>query len=92
MTKPRTSAAAGWAHGSHSAHVLRILDEIYRGYLDSRWVLDVDQLLGRGREPSTGMALINGQIAGTMTRSVSPNALELRVGPYRRLTDHEEQS
>lgn len=78
-------------HGPDSAHVLQILDEIYRGYQDSRWVLDADELLGRGREPSTGMALINGQIAGTMTRSVSPDALAVRVALYRNLTAHEEQ-
>jgi hypothetical protein len=78
-------------HGPESAHVLQILDEIYRGYQDSRWVLDADELLGRGREPSTGMALINGQIAGTMTRSVSPDALAVRIALYRNLTAHEEQ-
>jgi hypothetical protein len=77
--------------GPDSAHVLQILDEIYRGYQDSRWVLDADELLGRGREPSTGMALINGQIAGTMTRSVSPDALAVLIAPYRNLTAHEEQ-
>lgn len=76
---------------TESAHLLQILDEIYRGYQDSRWVLDADQLLGRGREPATGMALLNGQVAGTMTRSVSANALDVRLAPYRRLTSHEEQ-
>lgn len=78
-------------HGPDSAHLLQILDEIYRGYQDSRWVLDTDQLLGRGREPATGMALVNGQIAGMMTRSASADALEVRIAPCRRLTSHEEQ-
>ena len=36
---------------SKSAHLLQILDEIYRGYQDSRWVLDADGLLGRTGSP-----------------------------------------
>ena len=54
-------------------------------------MLDADGLLGRGREPSTGMALVDGQVVGTMTRSVTPDALEVRVVPYRSLTAHEER-
>ena len=46
-----------------SAHLLQIFDEIYRGYQDSRWVLDADARLARGRETSIGMALLDGQIA-----------------------------
>ncbi len=78
-------------HRPDSAHLLQILDEIYRGYQDSRWMIDADELLGRGREPSTGMALVNGQIVGTMTRSVAPDALEVRVGLRRRITSREQQ-
>lgn len=71
------------------AQVLQILDEMYRGYQDSRWVLDADQLLGRGREPSTGMTLLDGQIAGSMTRTVTPDALEIRINPLRALSPRE---
>ena len=69
--------------------MLQILDEMYRGYQDSRWVLDADQLLGRGREPSTGMTLLDGQIAGSMTRTVTPDALEIRINPLRALSPRE---
>lgn len=82
--EPRTPAPA-------SAHLLQILDELYRGYQESRWVIDADELLGRGREPSMGMALVDGQVVGTMTRSVAADAVELRVGLHREVGADEEQ-
>lgn len=47
---------------SPRGHLLQILDEMYRGYQDSRWVLDAAGLVRRGREASTGMALVDGQL------------------------------
>jgi hypothetical protein len=71
-----------------SAHLLQILDEIYRGYQDSRWALDADARLGRGREPSAGMALLDGQVAATMNRRVAATVtFELR--PLRPITPRE---
>jgi hypothetical protein len=69
-----------------NAHLLQILDEMYRGYQDSRWVLDADRLLNRGRETSIGMALLDGQIAGTMTRTANANLVEFSIGPHRPIT------
>jgi hypothetical protein len=68
-----------------SAHLLQILDEIYRGYQDSRWALDADERLGRGREPSVGMALLDGQVAATMTRRLA-DTVTFELHPYRPIT------
>ena len=76
------------ALGSGSAHLLQILDEIYRGYQDSRWALDADARLGRGREPSAGMALLDGQVAATMTRRVA-DTVTFDLRPYRPITQIE---
>ena len=53
------------------AHLLQILDEIYRGYQDSRMVLDADGLVPGGRELGLGMALVDGQLVAGMKRTVS---------------------
>ncbi len=45
-----------------SGHLLQILDEMYRGYEDSRWVLDAQGNVLRTREAATGMALVDGQL------------------------------
>jgi hypothetical protein len=52
------------------AHLLQILDEIYRGYQDSRMVLDSEGLVPGGRETAIGMALVDGQIVARMKRVV----------------------
>ena len=59
---------------------------MYRGYQHSRWVLDTDQLLPRRRETSTGMALLDGQIAATMTRRIGADFVEFTIGPHRQIT------
>lgn len=74
------------------AHILQILDEIYRGYQDSRWTLDADRLLGRKREPSMGMALIDGQVVAAMTRSMTVDAVTFELAPYRPLDRREQQA
>jgi hypothetical protein len=77
--------------GSGSAHLLQILDEIYRGYQDSRCALDADERLGRGREPSTGMALLDGQVAATMHRRIT-DTVTFELRPHRPVTSAEEGS
>ena len=74
-----------------SAHLLQILDEIYRGYQDSRWVLDTERLLPRGREASIGMALVDGQIAAAMARTVDPGGVDFRLTPFRALSAAEQR-
>jgi hypothetical protein len=68
-----------------SAHLLQILDEMYRGYQDSRWVLDAAQLVGRERETSTGIALLDGQIGAAMTRRIAPKEVVFDLAPFRAL-------
>ena len=74
-----------------SAHLLQILDEIYRGYQDSRWALDADERLGRGREPSVGMALLDGQVAATMTRRLA-DTVTFELRPYRPINGIEREA
>ncbi len=75
-----------------SGHLLQILDETYRGYQDSRWVLDADRLLERGRETSIGMGLVDGQLLTTMRRTVGPERVRFELEPYRALTAREERA
>jgi hypothetical protein len=65
-----------------SAHLLQILDEIYRGYQDSRMVLDGEGVVPRGRETSIGMALVDGQMVATMKRTVAPRSVRFVLTPY----------
>lgn len=75
--------AAAAASVSPAAHLLQVLDEIYRGYQDSRWVIDADRVVPRGREGSIGMALIDGQLLAGMRRSVGPKAVAFEIRPFR---------
>ncbi len=68
-----------------SAHLLQILDEMYRGYQDSRWALDTAGLVGRERESSIGIALLDGQIAASWRRRVTPREVAFTLTPYRAL-------
>ena len=68
--------------GDPSAHLLQILDEIYRGYQDSRMVLDGEGVVPRGRETSAGMALVDGQLVATMKRIVAPRLVRFVLTPY----------
>ena len=67
-------------------HLLQILDEMYRGYQDSRWVLDVAGDVPRGREPAIGMALLDGQLLANVRRTVADDHVRFDVRPYRALT------
>jgi Winged helix DNA-binding domain len=58
-----------------AGHLLQILDEIYRGYQDSRMVLDSAGRVPVGRESAIGMALVDGQMVGAMKRTVARKVL-----------------
>ena len=57
--------------GSPAGHLLQILDETYRGYQDSRWVLDAAGIVPRTREATAGMALVDAQLVAAMKRTVT---------------------
>ena len=71
-------------------HLLQILDEYHHGYQDSRYVLDADGLVPRGRSASMGMTLVDGQMVGDMRRTVRSGAVTYDVSLSRRLADDEE--
>jgi hypothetical protein len=71
------------------AHLLQILDETYRGYQDSRWVLDTAGHVPRTRETAAGMALADAQLIAAMRRSVAPGQVQFDLRPYRTLTPPE---
>ena len=71
------------------AHLLQILDETYRGYQDSRWVLDAAGHVPRARETAAGMALIDAQLLAAMRRSLAPGHVRFDLRPYRALTPPE---
>jgi hypothetical protein len=68
-----------------AGHLLQILDETYRGYQDSRWVLDVAGDVPRARESAAGMALVDAQIVAAMRRAVANDHVEFDLRPYRAL-------
>ncbi|MBO0807345.1 MAG: AlkZ family DNA glycosylase [Actinobacteria bacterium] len=72
-----------------AAHLLQILDETYRGYQDSRWVLDAAGDVPRGRETATGMALADAQLIAAMRRTVANDHVRFDLRPYRGLTPAE---
>jgi hypothetical protein len=68
-----------------AGHLLQILDEGYRGYQDSRWVLDADGNVPRTRENATGMALVDAQLIAAMRRTIASDRVEFDLRPYRPL-------
>jgi len=70
-------------------HLLQILDECYRGYQDSRWVLDSAGNVNRGREAAIGMALVDGQMVAAMRRNLGKDRVEFALEPYRPLRTEE---
>jgi hypothetical protein len=69
-----------------TGHLLQILDETYRGYQDSRWVLDAAGVVPRTRETAAGMALVDGQLVAGMRRTVAQGYVNFDLRPYRALT------
>jgi hypothetical protein len=72
-----------------AAHLLQILDETYRGYQDSRWVLDAAGDVPRTRETATGMALVDAQLLAAMRRTIAHDHVQFDLRPYRALTPPE---
>ena len=69
-----------------AGHLLQILDETYRGYQDSRWVLDDAGAVPRAREAAVGMGLVDAQLLATMRRTVAADHVRFDLRPYRPLT------
>ena len=76
---PPTSA------GTPAGHLLQILDETYRGYQDSRWVLDAAGIVPRAREAAAGMAVVDAQLVAAMKRTVTADSVVFELQPYRPL-------
>lgn len=64
------------------AHLLQVLDEMYRGYQDSRMVLDATGAVARGRETALGMCLVDGQLVASMKRTTSDHRIVFDLGPH----------
>jgi hypothetical protein len=77
------------AAGDPAGHLLQVLDETYRGYQDSRWVLDATGLVPRSRETAVGMALVDAQLVAAMKRTVTTDRVVFELRPYRSLTPDE---
>lgn len=75
--------------GQPAGHLLQILDETYRGYQDSRWVLDAAGNVPRTRETAIGMALVDAQLLAGMRRIVGNDHVEFELRPYRTLSTAE---
>lgn len=69
-----------------AGHLLQVLDETYRGYQDSRWVLDAAGDVPRIRESAIGMALVDAQLLAAMRRTVARDHVRFDLSPYRALT------
>ena len=72
-----------------AGHLLQILDETYRGYQDSRWLLDAAGDVPRTREAAAGMALVDAQLLAAMRRTITPGHVQFDLRPYRALTPPE---
>ncbi len=72
--------------GTPTGHLLQILDEMYRGYQESRWVLDGAGIVPRARETAAGMAVVDGQLVAAMKRTVTADRAVFELRPYRRLS------
>ena len=72
-----------------AGHLLQILDETYRGYQDSRWLLDAAGDVPRTRETAAGMALVDAQLIAAMRRTIARDHVQFDLRPYRALTPPE---
>jgi len=70
-------------------HLLQVLDEMYRGYQDSRYVLDAAGRVPRTREPAVGMALVDGQLLAWMKRTLAKDRVDFALTPLRNLAADE---
>jgi hypothetical protein len=69
-----------------AGHLLQILDETYRGYQDSRWLLDTAGDVPRTRQAATGMALVDAQLLAAIRRTIAHGHVQFDLHPYRALT------
>ncbi|TDD91086.1 winged helix DNA-binding domain-containing protein [Actinomadura darangshiensis] len=69
-----------------AGHLLQVLDETYRGYQDSRWVLDAAGDVPRTRVSAVGMALVDAQLVADMRRTIGRDHVRFDLRPYRALT------
>jgi hypothetical protein len=83
-TPPATS-------GAPTGHLLQILDEVYRGYQDSRMVLDSEGIVPSGRETAIGMALVDAQMVARMKRSIG-RRVAFEITPYDGPLTHSQRS
>jgi hypothetical protein len=67
------------------AHLLQMLDEAYRGYQDSRDLIDLAGIVPSGRPPDVGMVLIDGQMVGGLRRSVREDEVRFDLRLHRAL-------
>jgi hypothetical protein len=67
--------------GTPTGHLLQILDEVYRGYQDSRMLLDSRGIVPGGRETAIGMALVDAQMVARMKRTVG-RRVAFDLAPY----------
>jgi len=72
--------------GRPAGHLLQLLDETYRGYQDSRWVLDALGVVPRQRETAIGIALVDGQLVAGMKRILDPSRVRFDLSPHRALS------
>ena len=72
-----------------AGHLLQILDETYRGYQDSRWVLDAAGDVPRTRETAAGMALVDAQLLAAMRRTVANDHVRFDLRHHRAPTPAE---
>ena len=80
------------ASAAPAGHLLQVLDEMYRGYQDSRWALDADGVVPRVRETAIGIALVDGQLVAAMKRSVTAKAVTFAIQPHRALEQREREA
>lgn len=80
------------AAGRPRGHLLQLLDEMYRGYQDSRYVLDARGVVPREREKALGMALVDGQLVATMKRTVGPAVVRFELAPFTPLSAQQEHA
>lgn len=78
--------AAPEGRGNPPGHLLQLLDEMYRGYQDSRYVLDARGVVPREREKAIGVALVDGQLVATMKRTIGATVVRFELAPYTPLT------
>jgi hypothetical protein len=78
--------------GEPVGHLLQLLDEMYRGYQDSRWVLDARGFVPRQREAAIGIALVDGQLVAGMKRVLDASRVRFDLTPHRPLSAAERRA